>query len=108
MYTVGDYFYDVIVMALLIVAIAGTTVGVTVVCLCFGRMAGLQECEYGEQTTRVPDSRTRSGLWVAEGDEPERRTHPLYGKLSEVNRSVNAMSRGQLKRRLGELNMEPR
>lgn len=94
------------VMALLCVAIAGTSVGVTVsVCLCFGRMAGLQE--YGEQTTRVPD-RTRSGLWVVEGDEPERRTHPLYRKLSEVNGAVNAMSRGQLKRRLGELNMELR
>lgn len=106
MYTVGDYFYDVIDMALLCVAIAGASVGVTVgVCLCFGRMAGLQE--YGEQSTRVPDCRTKSGLWVAEGEEPDRRTHPLYKKLSAMNGAVNGMSRGQLKRRLRELNMEP-
>lgn len=55
--------------------------------------------------------RAGGGLWVAEGVaglREEGRTHPLYKKLSGINIEVNAMSRGQLKQRLRELNMEPR
>ena len=51
------------------------------------------------------------GLWVAEDVaemQEERRTHPLYRKLSSMNGEVNAMSRGQLKQRLRELGLEPR
>ena len=51
------------------------------------------------------------GLGVAEGVArlpEERRTHPLYKKLSGINGEVNALSRGQLKQRLRELNMESR
>lgn len=55
--------------------------------------------------------RAKDGLWVAESAgalQGERRTHPLYRKLSSMSGEVNAMSRGQLKQRLRELNMEPK
>lgn len=67
--------------------------------------------ERGPRET-LPTGRTRAGgLWVADGgelQEEERRTHPLYKKLSSLNREVNALSRGQLKQRLRDLNLEQR
>lgn len=95
-----------------VLACAAAVAGGVAVCLCLGRMAGLYE--YEEQTRtplgrHVPDSTTRGGLWVAEGDaQTERRAHPLYRKLSGINEMVSGMSRGQLKRRLRELNLESR
>lgn len=91
-----------------VLACAAAIAGGVAVCVCLKKMAGLYE--YEEKTPlgrHVPDGRTGGGLWVAEG-QAERRTHPLYGKLSGMNGTVNGMSRGQLKRRLRELNLEPR
>ena len=63
----------------------------------------------GEES--LPLGRTRAGgLWVAESGElqEERRTHPLYKKLSSLSREVNSLSRGQLKQRLRGLKLEYR
>ena len=78
-------------------------------------MAGKPE-EVDEQCrsleTPSAGGRVRAGgLWVAEDNaEPQKkhRTHPLYKKLSSLNAEVNGMSRGQLKQRLRDFNLEPR
>ena len=91
-------------------------VAVLVVCAWFLArcMAGKAEEEEESGPHELPRGRRdASGLWVVEGggageqERPER-THPLYKKLAGLSTEVGAMSRGQLKQRLRELNMEPR
>ena len=81
---------------------------------CYGRRGMASKPvgdEEGEPQEPLPSGRTSAGgLWVADGGpaHEERRTHPLYKKLSSLSKDVSALSRGQLKQRLRELNMEPR
>lgn len=78
-------------------------------------MAGLpeevdEECGSEESTANAGGRVRAGGLWVADdaGTQIAPRTHPLYKKLSRLNAVVNDMSRGQLKQRLRDLDMEPR
>lgn len=75
-------------------------------------MAKRQEEE--EEPVEPPRGRTNaSGLWVAEAapgettEEQGGRFHPLYKKLASLSGEVNSMSRGELKQRLRELNLDP-
>ena len=80
---------------------------------CRGRdMAGKPEGDEHSEAPESPRGRTdASGLWVTEDvreADPGGRTHPIYKKLASLSSEVNSMSRGQLKQRLRDLDLEPR
>jgi 3'-5' exoribonuclease 1 len=75
-------------------------------------MAGKPEGDEHSEAPESPRGRTdASGLWVTEDvreADPGGRTHPIYKKLASLSSEVNSMSRGQLKQRLRDLDLEPR